>query len=103
MTAEHPLHKHLQDLPLFNIFSGVDEYMRMTMGCEQKHVFKRRKEQIKGEIGIAIYDYKFTGCFLQDMLLPIGTPKDELKEMFNIGFADAMNAPAMVKLYRSVA
>eukprot|EP00957_Ditylum_brightwellii_P211937 15366785-Ditylum_brightwellii.AAC.1 len=73
------------------------------MGCKQKHVFKRSKEQIKGEIGITIYNYKFTGSFLQDMLLFIGTPKDKMKDMFNIGFADAMSVLAMDNLYRSVA
>ena len=104
MTDKHPLYNHLSILPLFNLHTGSGDYSRVTMGCEQKHVFKRTKERIKGEVGITMLNFKFTGSFLQDLLISTKTLRDdEIKTIFNVGFADAMNVPAMVKLYRAIA
>mmetsp|Transcript_6667 Transcript_6667/g.14579 ORF Transcript_6667/g.14579 Transcript_6667/m.14579 type:complete len:1179 (+) Transcript_6667:780-4316(+) len=104
MDSTHPLHKHLSGLPLFNMFSGRGIYKRIAMGCECKHVFKRQKERIKGEVGFMMFKFCFTGDFLRELLLSTGHwSKDDVKEMFNHGFADASNVPAMVKLYRALA
>jgi len=106
MTDHHPLYRHLSVLPLFNMHTGSGIYERLTAGCEQKHGWKRTKERIKGEVGFMMLDFKFTGSFLQDLLLHVTTKtfrEEDVKTMFNVGYADAMNVPAMVKLYRAIA
>ena len=44
MTSDHPFLSQLSALPLFNIYSGSGCFEQMTIGCEQKHVFKRTRE-----------------------------------------------------------
>eukprot|EP00957_Ditylum_brightwellii_P037403 2830538-Ditylum_brightwellii.AAC.1 len=67
------------------------------MGLEQKHVMKKTKECIKGEIGFTMLSFKFTGSFLQDLLMSTGTlQEEEIKRIFNVRYTNAMNVPAIV-------
>jgi hypothetical protein len=104
MTSDHPLHKQLSKLPLFNMYSGSGYCKQMTMGCEQKHAFKRTRERLKSETkGCTFFEYPWKGTTLQSFLLASGEKKPDVQRMFAKGYADAMNVPAMIDLYKAIA
>lgn len=103
MRNDFPLYRHLSKLELFPMFSGVGIYERMTLGCDMKHVFKRTREQIKSPTGMQLYNHKWTPELLCNLLRAVGYSEVEVKAMFAKGYADAMNVPAMVKLFKSIA
>ena len=103
MKDTHPLYPILSKLDLFCMLTGVGpEYERMTIGCEQKHVFKRTRERIKSNTGFTMLNYKWEGWLIEELLIDCGYCKQSVQRMFAKGYADAMNVPEMVKLYEAI-
>ena len=93
MDCGHPLYEHLSNLPLFNIFTSIAN-PHMTMGCEQ--------ERLKCDNGIIFYHNRFTGSLISDLLISRGRSLQSVLEMMAHGYADAMNVPIMIRLFRSI-
>ena len=84
MKGTHPLYPILSKLDLFCMLTGVGpEYERMTIGCEQKHVFKRTRERIKSEIGFTMLDYEWTGSVIEKLLIDCGSCKQSVQKNVN--------------------
>jgi hypothetical protein len=98
MNDSHPLHKHLSKLPLFNMYTGVGNHERITMGCEAKHVFKHVRERLKSVEGRTLGDIQISGDLLKQIFLSIGIDDKSVSSMFATGFADAMHVPSMVNV-----
>lgn len=103
MKDDHPLFSILSKLPLFCLWTGTGDFARVTMGCEMKHSGKRVRERIKSNIGCTFVQFEFTGRLLRDLLIASGSHRSEVDAMFAAGYADAMNVPYMVKLFRALA
>jgi len=103
LKNDHPLYRHLNKLPLFPMFTGKDVFRRITLGCDMKHVFKRTRERMKSQNGIQLFNHRWTAEVLRSLLIASGESKESVAEMFVMGFADAMNVPAMVRLFKSIA
>jgi len=103
MQKSHPLYEKLSKLPLFCLYSAIGEIERVTMGCEEKHVFKRTRERLKSDVGITFLTFNWNKNNLRQFLHASGSNDSDLHTMFNTGYADAMNVPAMILLFKAIA
>ena len=103
MDKSHPLYETLSKLPLFNLHTNSNEFKLVTIGCELKHTFKRLRERMKNDMGIKFLNTSFNRDLITKLLEASGVSKNERKRMLAQGYADAMNVPAMVDLFKAIA
>lgn len=103
MNSSHPLYPILSKLQLFNLYTNEGEFQLITIGCELKHTFKRLRERLKSDTGVKFRTVQFNRELVTTLLKASGVESCKITKMMAEGYADAMNVPAMVDLFASIA
>ena len=89
------------DFPYF-VWQKNNEYPNITIVCDQKHVFKRFRKQLKIQLGVCLFNFIFNGSTLKMLIQAICHKWHELQQMFSMRYGYAMNVPAMVDLFKYI-
>ena len=103
MSKSHPLYAILSQLPLFNLYTNEGEFELITIGCELKHTFKRLRERLKSDTGVKFRTVAFNRDLITKLLKASGVDDTKITQMMAEGYADAMNVPSMVDLFKAIA